>query len=160
MKPKAQTLQQRMGFADPDLATPKHDALMVELDSNIKHYLSTINLAQFAGFKDVEITDEIRRVTWEMAVTNHNRYVLGFTDLAVCAVGTTRTDAYRFDVWFYFEVKPVIASVGEVIRQIRHYQTGVRSGFELWVIASPDDRFRSVIEAQGIGFVQLPDCGA
>jgi len=31
MKPKAQTLSQKFGFMDPDLATPQHDASMMWL---------------------------------------------------------------------------------------------------------------------------------
>lgn len=35
MEPKAQTLQQKMGFLDNDLKKPKHDELMIWLDTNI-----------------------------------------------------------------------------------------------------------------------------
>ena len=34
--PKAQTLQQRLGFFDDDLKQPKHDELMLWLDNNIE----------------------------------------------------------------------------------------------------------------------------
>ena len=36
VKPKAQTLQQRLGFFDEDLKSPKHDELMLWLDNNIE----------------------------------------------------------------------------------------------------------------------------
>jgi hypothetical protein len=37
--PKAQTLQQRFGFQDKELATPKHDEIMLWLDENILEIL-------------------------------------------------------------------------------------------------------------------------
>ena len=39
-KPKANTLQQKMGFFDEDLKMPKHDELMLWLDKNIEHILN------------------------------------------------------------------------------------------------------------------------
>ena len=36
MKPKAKTLQERMGFMDPDLTTPKHDEILRWLKDNIE----------------------------------------------------------------------------------------------------------------------------
>ncbi len=55
----------------------------------------------------------------------------------------------------YFEVKPSIPSLGEVIRQIRMYQT--YTGADLWFIVSPDDRFAEQLRGQGIGFVKVPN---
>jgi len=54
----------------------------------------------------------------------------------------------------YFEVKPSIPSLGEVIRQVRMYQT-YTAGAEWWIV-SPDARFREQIEAQGIKFLVVP----
>jgi hypothetical protein len=54
----------------------------------------------------------------------------------------------------YFEVKPTIPSLGEVIRQVRMYQT-YTGGAEWWIV-SPDDKFREQIEAQGIKFLAVP----
>lgn len=111
----------------------------------------------------------IRRVTektWEKPVMNGN-FMVGFVDmLVVYAVErdnvrlsprwtgqkygiTSHSEGAQFK--FAFEVKPSIPSAGELIRQIRMYQPfthGVR-----WFIVSPDTRFRSVIEGQGIGFI-------
>lgn len=38
MKPKAKTLQERFGFADPELTTPRHDAIMMWLDANVDEF--------------------------------------------------------------------------------------------------------------------------
>ena len=54
----------------------------------------------------------------------------------------------------YFEVKPSIPSLGEVIRQIRMYQT-YTAGAEWWVV-SPDTRFKEQLESQGIKFLAVP----
>ena len=40
--PKAQTLQQRFGFADKDLTTPKHDEIMVWLDANLEKVIKEL----------------------------------------------------------------------------------------------------------------------
>lgn len=48
-----------------------------------------------------------------------------------------------------FEIKTNIPSLGELIRQIRMYQTYLSAKF---VVVSPDDRFADPIESQGIGF--------
>lgn len=41
-KPKAQTLQQKMGFFDEDLKKPKHDEIMLWLDSNIETIINNL----------------------------------------------------------------------------------------------------------------------
>ena len=41
-KPKAQTLQQKLGFFDDDLKKPKHDELMIWLDKNIKEIVNNL----------------------------------------------------------------------------------------------------------------------
>jgi len=41
-KPKAQTMQQKMGFMDSDLGTQKHDEIMLWLDANIEAVIESI----------------------------------------------------------------------------------------------------------------------
>ena len=41
-KPRAQTIQQRFGFADGDLKTPKHDEIMVWLDANLDSIIKSV----------------------------------------------------------------------------------------------------------------------
>lgn len=53
--------------------------------------------------------------------------------------------------YLYFEVKPSIPSLGELLRQIRSY--GINQNF---YVVSPDDRFREQIEAQRVGFIKYP----
>ena len=47
-KPKAQTLQQKLGFFDEDLKKPKHDEIMIWLDQNI----GSIKLSRLMGLLD------------------------------------------------------------------------------------------------------------
>jgi len=49
----------------------------------------------------------------------------------------------------YFEVKATLSSAGELIRQIRMYQEYVQGE---WVVVSPDNRHRGLLESQGILF--------
>src|SRR5262245_48808588 len=91
-KPKAKTLQERMGFTDPDLKTPGHDAIMLYLDGQVKDSL--------ARWLDLKWTDadqthgldlpaipqvKVTRTIWERPVTTgrNNDFTVGFLDLAV-----------------------------------------------------------------------------
>jgi len=53
-----------------------------------------------------------------------------------------------------FEVKTVIPSLGELIRQIKMYRAYDKSKF---FVVSPDDRFVKVLNEQGIGFLKYPE---
>lgn len=188
--PKAQTLQQRMGFADPDLKSPKHDELMLALDRNMDAIVASIlpppklhissnvdgmpsgfdhqrkEMAKaIEGFKsDAVLPEPQRTVTkeWEYTIRTgrDNVFVVGFADMLVQYYESTVefrkdgtfSESMKYEGSFLFEVKPSIASIGEVMRQIRHYQTYTRSK---WFIATPDTRFRSVFEGQDIGFIDM-----
>jgi hypothetical protein len=69
--------------------------------------------------------------------------------------GPPHVPKWRFlqgeDHQLYFEVKPSIPSLGELLRQIRSY--GINQNF---YVVSPDDRFREQIEAQRVGFIKYP----
>ncbi len=51
MKPKAQTLQQKMGFFDEDLKKPKHDEIMKWLNENISKILTSIIVESYTDEK-------------------------------------------------------------------------------------------------------------
>jgi len=60
------------------------------------------------------------------------------------------------------EVKPVIRSVGELIRQLRQYESYHKPIIDsLVAVVSPDDRFKAIIESQGFAFIKapIPDIG-
>jgi len=217
--PKAQTLQQRFGFADKDLTTPKHDEIMVWLDANLESiacaflprewdstHLKEMEAQATARIKirieylenNQSLSDEIAMLkswegfeglpkfpepkivtrTWEKPVISEgykSQYIVGFVDLYVEAQNWTLgirdfppdqhwKHTSNLPVWttyldksspyrILFEVKSSIPSLGEVIRQIRMYQTYL---WGTYVIVSPDDRFADALRAQGIEFYKCP----
>jgi hypothetical protein len=75
-------------------------------------------------------------------VTTFSNEKVGHVDMLVQVGG---------DEFIAFEVKSFIPSLGDVIRQVRHYQAHLPITY---VIVSPDVRFRSQIEAQGVRFLE------
>lgn len=66
---------------------------------------------------------------------------------------------YKHEIEIACGVKPLIRSVGELIRQLRQYESSAERqllfGKEVAVV-SPDDRFREIIERQGFLFIKAP----
>lgn len=102
---------------------------------------------------------------WEKPILS-GAYTIGFVDMQVavrpCVLcipdGWPRSSAISFDQELsreevhMIEVKPEIRSLGEVIRQIRMYQTHC-SGAKFHVCC-PDSRFEKQLAAQKIGFIK------
>jgi len=248
MKPKAKTIQERFGFADPELTTPSHDAIMLWLKANLPDILE-VKLKELKPRADVAKLQEraesfkrkvieyhqrkvdqgreyllekkaegedstdafghglrvkrqaniekefeeciastrlgvpldvpamkslvIGKQIFEYPIDNHKGFLMGFADLYVEAVdydyglAGVRDDCYHArdleivvsptGYELMFEVKTKIPSLGEVLRQVRMYESASRRTYQVkFFIVSPDSRFRSVIEEQGIGFVECP----
>lgn len=197
---KSQTLQQRFGFQDTELSTPKHDELMLWLDAWVDTNLPSLFIQQYdevliekkVGYNEYEsekmhieefylrfgqkeesmpkIGVDLVMKRWEHPITDRS-YTIGFADMLVVAEGTWMPLRYSMEtnqlslthyhyVRLFFEVKPTIPSLGEVIRQVRMYQTYTHpkpgyGEYVKWHIVSPDTRFKSQIEAQNIGFVEV-----
>lgn len=104
----------------------------------------------------------VARKIWEPPIMNGS-YIIGFIDMKVTALFKTLSPTMGNDIpyWavisesrdLYFEVKPKVPSLGEVIRQVRMYGPHAKGDF---FIVSPDTRFRKQIESQGIGFIEVP----
>lgn len=218
MQPKAQTLQQRFGFQDPELATPKHDELMLWLDNWVTNTLpgllswqevevwdwdnrSIVNStngetqAGWIGWWTTRIngllhgtkhkkkltisefkeeygtmdlpsipTGKIGKKLWEMPILDKN-YTIGFIDMGVLlykpsldyhvteSVLQVSPENHWVEERLYFEVKPTIPSVGELIRQVRMYQSYAVNG--KWFIVSPDDRWGETLLNQGIYTIKV-----
>lgn len=191
-------MSERLGFQDPDLSTPEHDAMVFWTKAYLKNYFareadeecmgcefkedlykaqshwpqdSSIN-SQLANETYQLLTEKERfsKITLEHPILTGNRFILGYAD--VMAVGRrilidhSPTNYYgkkeRPRVVFeernpiYVEVKPRIYSFGELIRQIRTYQT-VTGIFHQWYVASPETRFEEAIKDEGIKFIQITD---
>lgn len=135
MEPKAKTIAERFGFRDPELSTPRHDEIMLWLDENIEKIYD--RLKRFFPGRS--------RVVWEKPIMS-GAYIVGFADMSV------QSTYSQID---YFEVKPAIPSLGEVLRQIQMYrQYGNRE--DNWTIVTPDDRFLKMLASQKIGLIKCP----
>lgn len=194
-KKTSQTLAQRFGFSDPDLTSPKHDALLIWLDENIEnilrkrigeierkfykrefkssypHIVDKEELDKFnlTGLDQSPLENTVFQFDkiWEQPVLNGN-YTVGFCDMKV-DLSISRKNAkvylstqnhnideisqYYEEYIHWFEIKPEIRSLGELIRQLRMYQSYTEG---TWYVVSPDIRFKSMIEGQGFYFIEAP----
>lgn len=119
---------------------------------------------------------EWKNITWEETIVSRS-YTIGFVDLAATLdwspelhmgqLEALPTGYFRPDWWvelswrarysesdsFYFEIKSTIPSLGELVRQIRFYQTYARGHY---VVVSPDARWEQPLASQGIGLIHYP----
>lgn len=114
---------------------------------------------------------EVLQKHWEHTISNDRAFVVGFVDMMIRIrkpslwVDLHRANDYDLpsskpawkifhgDENVYFEVKSKIPSLGELVRQIRFYQSH-KPG--LYFVVSPDNRYADVLRSQGIGFVTCP----
>lgn len=189
-------MAQRFGFADPDLTTPTHDAILLWLDENIGTIVRA-ELGELDGVQEIrslnsgkmltdlkpEEQEDIRlypmgatifeiKARWECPILDRS-YTIGFCDMLVSITRTRENGCvYRkYDptvgrdvflpgkvsetVHWWMEIKPKIPSLGELIRQLRMYQSYTERE-DRWFVVSPDTRWRSQIESQGFGFIESP----
>jgi hypothetical protein len=169
-----------MGFQDPDLKTPQHDALMTWLTDNVQNHPRVKQWAEKKWSKAaLVVAIDATKKEWERPIKKAGYGVVGFIDLRVevtlrqliieTTPGCDRSSVvcvvdgktvYRSDMPYFalnIEVKPSIRSVGDVIRQVNLYkQYSDTLHDESFFVASPDARFATIFEAQDIGFIQLP----
>ncbi len=119
------------------------------------------NLASLVGGVPPGPGHGVGERTWEFPVVRAGGFIVGYIDLAAevtqpCLrarqgklVATQEPAGSVF-----FEVKSRIRSIGEVIRQIRAYETVLGAG--RCAVVCPDDRFAETIRAQRIAFVKAP----
>lgn len=184
MKPKATTIQERMGFRDPELSTPEHDAIILWLIKNkawTAHYLMPKSFVN-------RVSNGIRRPTQEEVESvlpqwwadyfdpapsaktevpiKSGAFVVGFIDLVI-RKGFFEVGLDNGEAWceheegsgkrctVAIEVKPKITSFGETMRQIRHYQEFATD--MQFAICTPDLRFKEAFIEQGINCFWIDD---
>ena len=106
--------------------------------------------------------------TWEYPIKNGN-FMIGFVDMIIeysatlelmVSYSDSREPLPRLPRWYNgkssgtmaFEVKSVMPSLGELVRQVRMYESFLHK--IPFYIVSPDDRFASALKGQNIGFIK------
>lgn len=161
---KAKTHLQKLGFADTDKKKPTHDIIQTWVYENIK----TI-IAETAMSKRTE-PYELTKPRWEHQVMYYGsstyKMVVGFVDIYVGIKGIFHFRRSNSDDTYseervrpvYIEVKTEIPSLGELIRQMRAYQA-YHDSFADYIIVSPDDSHKKILEEQGFYFYKYKDPG-
>ena len=129
--PKSQTLQQRFGFQDKDLTTPKHDEIMMWLDENIIYILELLGIKSDIQMKQQkcvsesvmrspkhnDLTEKLKDEAKNISICNDlstlkikktweypitsNSYIIGFVDLNVKIFFTI--NEFNGDEWSSYE---------------------------------------------------------
>lgn len=87
-------------------------------------------------------------VACEMPILHYYSIKSRFNDADSYRICTTKAD-------LLFEVKTIIPSLGELLRQINLYKLHPQNDrWSQWYIVSPDDKFKPQIEAQDIKFIK------
>ena len=144
MNRKEKTLN---AFPDSDLSTEQHDEIMLWLHDNIKEILGSFDLT-------------VDSFCWEQPLikgTGQYKSIAGYVDMAAtCSYYDTDDEGlFKSHCTALIEVKSHIKSIGELLRQIRQYQTFAPRDCKFFV-ASPDERFISVLKSQGVEFIKAP----
>ncbi|AIM40752.1 hypothetical protein N22_050 [Idiomarinaceae phage 1N2-2] len=138
---KDKTSSKSAGYVDPEVATDAHDKVMLWLDANMSSVLRKI---------DPSVNLNSVRKRWELAIKKgHNQYqtIVGYIDMFV------NVEIGGYERYLAFEVKSKIISVGEAIRQINQYKTYCPTNIKFYIVC-PDDKYKSIFEQQGIGFIK------
>lgn len=169
---KRQSIKERF-MSDGDILSPKHDDLMIALDRNVEKILSVFwEKRHFNQPTKPKLEMEISK-EWESPVVKEdhgkgycNRTVIGFVDLNVKVRWPYPHKTFMPEgsvEWsdtedsFLFEVKTSIPSLGELIRQINYYQENRGRNYEIYVVFSPDSRFKQILMEQGISYINSDD---
>ena len=181
-KQRANTVQERFGFADDDLKKPKHDEMMLWLDKHAEEFTKAIiewtdvwpaslvgrKMGRYQNLGDLPPREVRLTKIWEDPVTHlgATKYVIGFLDMVVrVEITELLVDERPIPKWLGlwpntpqrtigFEAKTEIPSLGELIRQLRLYQQYCRHAL---FVVSPDDNFAAQLVEQGFGFIKYPD---
>ena len=193
-KPRAKTIQERVGFSDKDLKAPLHDQIMLWLDDAVRNHFDLLfphlqewNLRDFdikesgiftgahkqSYFNMLQLPPKqlppktpikAEEIVWgyQIVTETNSKYTVGSADLMVSYERYSLIydiKKEKFTTWshgmrrIFFEVKTKIPSLGELIRQIRLYQTHV-SGKCKWVVVSPEMKFEEHLKRQGIDSIK------
>lgn len=137
MTTQSNTLIQQLGFLDPDRKKLKHDEIQIWVYQNFESILSQI----IPGYK---LAGAGRNLDIQMeypVIDNRRNFVVGFIDV------------YCKHPSVSVEVKCEIPVLGDLIRQIQFYR---KYRYGPWLVVSPDDRYSTLLNEQGIHFLKYP----
>jgi hypothetical protein len=178
-RPKAQTLIQRYGFADPDLKDQKHDDAVIGLTKpeNRHRFLCVVagvNPEEYAGSSRFMIEHPVNKPMY-----NNSPYLIGFVDLLISGhvwpkgwdneAYEKEFDAYLKDhkgftpgktprpvdekvrVSLAIEVKTKPVTCGELLRQINTYRQ-YSSDIDHWAVyfTNSECSYADALSSQGV----------
>ena len=151
---KAKTLIEKHGFLDADKKTPEHDKIQKWVYKNAYKVIDDLFV------KGTE-TFEIKQNVWEHEIiettqnyASSSKRVVGFIDLYVQYLKPSNKIELAWPE-VYFEIKTSIPSVGELLRQLKYYQTFL--GKRRFVVVSSDDSCADILQEQGFYFYKYQD---
>lgn len=106
----------------------------------------------------------VSEIQWEHPIDNNRGTVVGYVDLYVVVntrnyyydIGTMEWHGETWRQSIYFEAKPEIPSVGELLRQINKYRYYRRDSSALWVVVSPETKYGGLLNSQSVDFIASP----
>ena len=158
-----------------DTVVQKHlgELIGFEQEWKLRDFYVTEKGKEFRGedkefyFNDIQLPKkpelEVTKCIWEYPITTgKDSYIVGFADMKVDFMDTIlnyNADDRKFSIFkneysVFFEAKSSILSLGELIRQIRMYQTYTRGK---WFVVSPDVKFSTALESQEIFHIEYND---
>jgi hypothetical protein len=157
---KAKTHLEKLGFSEKDKKDSKHDIIQTWTYNNVEEVVKEIIM------KNNPHPFKIVTNKWEhevIFVNGNYKMIVGYIDLLVRIKGkfyfndTKKYEDYTKSV--FIEVKTQIPNLGELIRQMRAYQSYQRDVDTLteYLIVSPDDRHKEILQKQGFGFYKYKD---
>lgn len=135
---KASTYIERLGFKDKDLTTPEHDKMVLFAYDNWAYILNSFDLNKLPNTKPNKIM--------EKPISNQN-FIVGYADLWVY---------FDKEMSFYFEIKPEITSIGEMLRQIQTYKKYTQASSR-WFIITKTKGLKELFKEQEIYVFEYED---
>lgn len=155
---KAKTHLEKLGFSEADKKKPNHDKIQTWVYENIETVIKETVM------KKNKHPWKIKKNIWEHQVVYTNmsyKMLVGFIDIMAEIEGVfhfdPKSEIQNYDYKpVFIEVKTEIPVLGELIRQMRAYQT-YQGLYTAYVIVSPDDRHEKILKEQGFYFYKYKD---
>lgn len=168
----SKTIIEKFGFKDEELTTPEHDKIMLWTYKNwmktIKQKLKKEILQELINNQTSKNEEEDKKNSElvEKALNNipphytlelekpilNNKFNIGFIDASVFLDFTILTNHTRKRI--NFEIKPIIKSIGETIRQIQFYKS---HDFGEWIIITKTKGLKQLFKEQNIEIYEITE---